>query len=799
MSRTVQNLASEKSILAKLLAQENITIQHLNVKTASFDVNSRVLTCPIWADMNSSIYDLLMGHEVGHALHTPNEGWHDALRASVNADSLESLRAVRGKDRATLIKYKGFLNVIEDARIEKLIKRKFPGLRKSFSQAYANLLERDFFGINKLNGDTSKLNLIDRMNLHFKCGSHVVIKFNDEERALVKEVADTETWDEVVSVTEKVWKYVNEKEQDKANSEEALQELIEQLKEAMKNGNPNESDDDGEDESSETNEVPVYEESEDSEDGDEENSIKATGKSSEQNEGDDEESDGDDETVAIENEKESDATGKAGQGASRGGQVTEPSTPESITDSAFRDKEDSLVDSKARPIIYLDLPDVDLKNIILPNKMLVSNYEIEMNGQFNSQKSSYTAASNKMIAQFHRNNSKYIALLVKEFEMRKNADQYSRQLVSKSGELDMRKLSRYRFTNDIFRKITETPKGKNHGMIMFLDMSGSMIHVIQNTIEQALVLSTFCKKVNIPFHIYGFSDRGLSFRIPVFKDKNNKFISKTPSAFSLYGGNFHLKSLISSDLSPRAYKSSMAMLLMFAQTSNSGIYYDGDKRVVVSNHHCNMDLGGTPFIETLVASKKIIKEFKINNHVDIVNAVYLTDGMGSEMVVAPQKIMEYLGSAGMDPNQTQFGVVDPETKERVLLNRANESFGMWQCAITELIRVATGCRHIGFYVGRKVDLKSYVNRLPRSEHSTSGVDFQDSISEHGFYMCKMMGYDAYFLIAMENAVCSENMIVDKNANTEQISAAFASSLKKKHSNRALCRSFASLISVKTGT
>ena len=56
---------------------------------------------------------MLVGHEVGHALFTPNEDWRDIADCPMD-----------------------FVNVIEDARIEKLMKRKYPGLRKSFAGGY---------------------------------------------------------------------------------------------------------------------------------------------------------------------------------------------------------------------------------------------------------------------------------------------------------------------------------------------------------------------------------------------------------------------------------------------------------------------------------------------------------------------------------------------------------------------------------------------------------------------------------------------------------------------------------------
>ena len=67
------NLASQ-STLSRLLAKENITVQHGNYSTAFFDVKSRVLGLPIWKDVSKDVYDLLCGHEVGHALFTPLDG-----------------------------------------------------------------------------------------------------------------------------------------------------------------------------------------------------------------------------------------------------------------------------------------------------------------------------------------------------------------------------------------------------------------------------------------------------------------------------------------------------------------------------------------------------------------------------------------------------------------------------------------------------------------------------------------------------------------------------------------------------
>ena len=99
-----------KTNLAKLLATENLVVEHANVETASFDVVNRVLTLPVW-EASEDVYDMLVGHEVGHALYTPNE--------KIDADIPSS-----------------YVNVVEDARIERMIKSTYPGLIKSFCSGY---------------------------------------------------------------------------------------------------------------------------------------------------------------------------------------------------------------------------------------------------------------------------------------------------------------------------------------------------------------------------------------------------------------------------------------------------------------------------------------------------------------------------------------------------------------------------------------------------------------------------------------------------------------------------------------
>ena len=150
-----------KGQLARLLATEDLIVEHRSVDTASFNVQTRVLTLPTWDNATEEVYDTLVCHEVGHALYTPDVEWW------INNDISASI-----------------VNIVEDARIEKLMKRRYAGLSKTFFRGYSSLSEDNFF---QLDGkDLTKFNLADRINLYYKVGNFVDIPFfNNEETFLM--------------------------------------------------------------------------------------------------------------------------------------------------------------------------------------------------------------------------------------------------------------------------------------------------------------------------------------------------------------------------------------------------------------------------------------------------------------------------------------------------------------------------------------------------------------------------------------------------------------------------------------
>lgn len=831
-----ETLASNKSQLAKLMANENITVRHRPIKTAKFDMKNRVLHCPIWQDMDGNIYDLLMGHEISHALHTPLLGWHDTITSDI-------------KDKGRP-KIKGFLNIVEDARIEKLVKRKYPGLRRPFADAYKTLFERDLFKVAKLKGDYSKLRLIDRINLYFKVGPQLNIGFDKDEQKFVDRAEDLETFEEAAQLARDLYDYAKfqepkkekKKEEDKKNppkkqkpkkkqppknesqkcddtgdddgdSEEKSDSGKGQKKEEKGGDKPKEKpgkpdpnkEDDGDDSGDDTD---IHNEDEPDDDSSTGGTDDEDGDDTDEGDSDDSDEDGDSDDPA---DPDTATNGKDGDGddtqnakpdntpdgdnkdAGRNEDNTPLEEPTATTDDSFREQEKELVNELGVGILYLDLPKPDLSRIIIPHKVVLAKYELGIATQMlNSgdrvkqlKSMNYIEVMQGLNAAFHKRNKGFIAMLVKEFEMRKNANQYARQLTSKTGELDDKKLSRYKLTTDIFRKVTTITKGKSHGMIMFLDFSGSMSGIMREILEQVLVLVSFCKRVGVPFDVYGFGDSHS------YEHGANAKMMWTPinGGFTFSDDGFCLRHLISSQLSGNAYTRAFTMLNVVGQISNAN-QRDPESSKVFNRtdytgnfYQLGYELGGTPFNECLVASKSVIEKFKAQHNVDITNVIYLSDGDGYGSVLngTSYNSMPYTERA-----KTRIGVRDFSTKVGVLTD--NETAVPFQTALTKLVAAVTDCHHIGYYFGSAIEIARKI-----AQNSTLQKDIKKHVTfltQNGFVAAENLGYDNYYYVNKDETTYRGELKFLPQTDTKQMGQKFIDHQNRKMNNKLIIKEFA---------
>ena len=614
MRSNTEILRTRKDSLARLLATEDLIIEHKKVPTAYFEPDTRKLVCPILKDdMSNQLYDLFMGHEVGHALITPADGWHDAV-------------CEKG---AT---YKGYLNVLEDIRIEKHIKNKYAGLRKIFYDAYKELhVDLDFFGVK--NYDVNKLAFIDRINLYFKIGHKLMVEFSPEEQKLVN-MMDTkmDTWEKVVKMAD--YLYELSKLEDLQPQTDTSAQSVE-TSEGDGDSMPQDFDEQEQEGDAEDSIGGDMESEEESEEKGEEDSTKGGEQS------DDEDAEGENESEELgegEEEKGRNLKGGEGEGGQSGDAEDKPN--ESITDKNFRNNEDKLhkdLDNWEREPAYIEFnsKEVKFKDLVLPYKRVMS----EITSSFTKEKSEYCdtlANSREYTQKFFDFNKNIINYMAKEFDMRKAADAYKKSMSAKTGEIDMSRIHQYLLKDDIFKRATVIPDGKNHGVIMLVDWSGSMYDVIRETYEQTIVLTMFCRRVGIPHRVYAFTD--------AYRDKNIDYRNEADEferfKFQPKSG-FRLIELFSDKMNKKDFfDGAVVMNAQLESMCNGRSYYyhgagKGDRFQADYGQNYDYSLGGTPLDDSLMVIRDYIADFKHNYGIDKLQFVTLTDGQSFQLGCFP--------------------------------------------------------------------------------------------------------------------------------------------------------------------
>ena len=699
------SLMESKSILAKLMATENLKVEQRGVRTASFDVKNRVLTVPtLDNNISSSLYDLFMGHEVGHALYTPLDGMMDAIDRKMNMS---------------------VINVVEDCRIERKIKYKYPGLKNSFLRGYNELMQKDFFETRGKN--LNSMNFIDRLNLFAKGGALLNIQFNEEERELMREVDSTETYEDVLEVAEKIVRYMK-----------SVQEKEEEVQKQIMSRFDSDDEDDYDDYDSR------YGDEEDTlyDDLDEEHPVSGD------EEGDDEEFE------SIIN------SGARGQKEIR-----------SFTDDAYRRNESQLFADKQTEYVYVNIPKLNLDHLIYDYKKLYKRYVDE---DFTVNRKAFNA--------YRKESNKVVSYLIKEFEMRKNADQMKRASTAKTGDLNMSKIYSYNFNDDIFKKLTIVPGGKSHGLVMFLDWSGSMLNHISNTMKQLLNLVLFCKKANIPFEVYSFIDED-----PEYHIKNDDILKKD----DLNVGNFKLMNILSSRMSANEFTTAGGALMVM-----SGICHHG--RVYTPEW---FRLTGTPLNETLIAAMEIIPQFQKKYKLQIVNTVVLTDGEGGNLTnyYDGQRMQDtrYITVDGMCKKTSHVVLVDTVTKneEKYRIDSIYNSFSQTN-ALIRLLKKRTNSNVIGFYVTTNRELMNKLSMFfPRNISALEIDNIKLDFRKNKYVISTNTSFDDYYILR-SNALNTEDdteFVVRENATTRGLVSAFSKYTSARVNNRVILNRFIGLI------
>jgi hypothetical protein len=720
-----------KSQLAKLLATEDLVVEHKKVSTACFNVHTRVLTLPLWEKASGLVYDLLVGHEVGHALFTPDEDWSETAKVPQQ-----------------------FVNVVEDARIEKLMKRKYAGLAKTFFNGYKELNEEDFFQIS--DEDISTFNLADRANLYFKIGNFITLDFKPEEKEIIDLIGACETFADALIAAEELYKYCKkEKEQ---------QQKVADFDSHETQGN---------------SQSPAS------------NFVETNDSSSEQ------EGEGDNSSE----KKSEESQGGTAQGEETSVKSSEiKDEPEVRTVESLEDKIRDLVKDNGDENVYIEIPQVNLDTIIGKN----SEVHKDIDKSFSHQQKIHNEhakdkgydpvnlykESDTEFRKFKTSAQKEVNYLVKEFECRKAADQYARASTARTGILDTSRLHTYKYNEDLFKKVSVIPDGKNHGLVFVLDWSGSMADVMLDTCKQLFNLVWFCKKVSIPFEVYAFTNE---WRRGEYDYENDRYSAadRTPhyqkkDGLLLVDETFAMMNIITSKVSGSVLEHQMLniwrLAYCFGRTYSSPYTYSN--RVALS---------GTPLNEALITLHQILPKFQKENKLQKVQCIVLTDGEANQLVHHKEVKRHWekeptIGTGYVNPISTFL-------RDRKLGTTYKFGYGYHDFTDTLLRNLKDKFISMNFIGIRVLESRNF-SRFVQMYHSQLEKEYekiQNDWKKLKSFTITKSGYDAYFGLSATALSQETEFEVSEDATKSQIKSAFAKSLKTKKLNKKVLGEFISLV------
>lgn len=768
LSRTVLD---SKAVLARLMATENLTVEHVpTASTAFFDTENRRLVFPCWKGMSSDLYDMLAGHETGHALFTP-------AGAAVLMDAMRRVDTRNGSAAA-----KTFLNIVEDARIERLMKARLPGLRRSFFNAYRELMDNPLFA--DCFQSIDKMRLIDRINIHYKWGAFVNVPFTAAELPVVQAVETTKTFDDVIDVAHRIW----EMQRDQENSEPQTQTQPEQGQSVEGQGDP----DAAPQQSSSTRDPQKQTETSDSQ------SQNSNGDSNGQEE---ESSEGD--TSKAKSAKGQGKPNANDKDSAEQQTETEQSSDESkpqrepiaaATDSIMQRASNQFRDEGAAYYTPITLPAFDTKIGIIGFRSKV----LPILGKWNT-----IANGAKYLAEWEQTYRRDVSVMQQEFLRRMAANAAARTSVSDTGTIDVNRLWSYKISDDIFLQNATVRNGQSHGIVIFVDFSGSMTGIMPETLRQMLMLAAWCRRSNIPCDVYGFSD-GMSTE---WQGKDSRGYPLSPwkhresdANRAILDRGMRLIHLISTKgLSERDWRITAGGLMAAfdRSTNNQDARYNNSGAWGTEQEYRKImrlfSLNSTPTIAATAAALTVVEEFKRQHGLEIVHFVTLTDGQASDRIDAEGKPTGKTTSWGSEElgdvktnyvgyNTAGYHITDPVTG-------FSAKFPRWGGlnAVNALLRQrVAGLNSVGISITSKREFKSMLRWSSMTEEQQAKC-MEQSKSDGFLTAPGVHGYTVWFGVPCPkfDEVDYFDSVTDDSTKAT-LTKAFAKTLEKQQGNRLLC-------------
>ena len=576
------------------------------------------------------------------------------------------------------------LNVVEDVRIETLFKEEYPGAVKDFVSAAKVLHDTDFFEL--AGRDPNSLKFIDRLNVFFKLNGNFLVNFTASEAPFVARLRLLRDFEDALALAEEILAFIRDEVQKKQEQQLNLSDIeIEEDDEMETYPGGESSDFDGEDEESQFDEEYTQ--------GESKNSTPS------------------DLPADLENELQS-------------------STMETLN-------------RKLRVASSYDVKTYDFDQLVQnsPKMKYVSFKELlEERASINTE--DHIFYQTEKAKAFKMKVSKQINHMVSVFEMKKAAKIYAKREVRKTGALDHRLISQYKVKEDLFRRNTIVPEGQNHGMVLLLDWSGSMLERVGGnstrlaaSLDQVSQLVMFCRKLGIPHAVFAFAEDSCR--------------------------NPYLMELFNNRMSITEYNDMLAF---------------------VASHQITLlrKQFGTPLAPALVEMQNFIPKFKADNKLDKVNLITFTDGANTTPLT---DVYSYSRFSQM---------IDQKTGKRYAIrNRETEIDRSYSPKVAEInayysiLRDRCDCNVITFFVKAQTDkANSYLffsGVLDNNAIFDMIPEAKKQMKSKGFYEFSGFSRDRAYIVS-DSALVAEDVEFTRSIDSDMSAAAIAKTMNKNSSN-----------------
>ena len=715
----LSSMRGSKAILTNLLARENITLFYDNsAQTASFDTVQRVLRIPTWQGLDNSTVDFLIGHEVGHALFTPTPT--DEFQQICDANP----------------NFFGYVNIVEDARIERMMKLRYPGFRADFTHGYGKLLATDLFG--NLPTNLKKLKLIDRINLYFKLGIHLDASipakskfsadalFSIEEMIIIERIRTVSSFTDVLTIAKELFGTLKKKRSKTSNNGTPNPELTSKGKDGA------ESDEDSNDEGDNDGEGGAE--------------MKTNADSSDETAQSDE---GDGESDGDSGESDGDSDSNTDSNKSGSGSAVRFDTQDMFNDAAQKMVESAKVDAPYRyrcDSENFEVPDTDSNLHIFGVRKFIAGYEKWFNhprawsgmAQFETNKHNFEeqfATTTKGIDQI-------VNRMMFDFNRKKAANSDRRTSITPTGLLDLGSLHTYKWNENIFLRNEVVADGKSHGIVLLLDWSTSFSEEVRDAVRQIIILTRFCRAVGIPFDVFIFTNGMHHSNYNNLHQHDEDCQQHRRRNIFDKGSKFSLVQLTSSSVPVRdQVLCEKLMWHMVVAATRSPYRHRGrarapqNKDLVVCNpcQAANLDanwsgclqLCGTPLHEGMIVVSGYIATWAKQNAIDIPSLIIITDGSGSSLLGGVQDtIYDKRNGKSIVFTAEQDITVQKVRAEFGNLVDIGSEYNVW----CNLLRGRCPMNIIHFQIVTKASIRTTIRAFSRERPDRDGVSSKSTLA-----------------------------------------------------------------------